>query len=133
MPTYGRFLLPRTLLIVVSNCTSVAYAPGAGCCRPSGTWTLSFLPYGAESLDRTPSMTEWICSGVEPSTSSSSLLPPGPWYAVTLRFSVRPSAVPAATPPPTCEPFGHFVSSACTCDWLHVFSALPLNESSLPR
>jgi hypothetical protein len=34
---------------------------------------------------------------------------------------------------PTFEPFGHFVSSAWTCDAEHVFSALPLNCSSLPR
>jgi hypothetical protein len=61
-----------------------------------------------------PSMTVWIGSGDAPSTSSSSLLPPGPLYAVTVRFSVRPSAVPAALPEPTFEPFGHFVSSVWT-------------------
>src|SRR4029079_2727478 len=133
MPTYGRFLLPRTRLIVVSNWTRVGYAPGAGCWRPSGTWTLSLLPYLPESFESRPSMTEWISSGVWPPTSSSSVLPPGPLWAVTVRFSVRPSAVPAATPWPTFEPLGHFASSAANCGAEHVFSALPLNESCLPR
>ncbi|TML06140.1 MAG: hypothetical protein E6G41_08525 [Actinobacteria bacterium] len=41
--------------------------------------------------------------------------------------------MPAALPEPTLEPFGHFVSSDCTWAAEHVFSALPLNESSLAR
>src|SRR3954447_17506103 len=78
-------------------------------------------------------MTSWIGSGEEPSTSSSSLLPPGPLYAVTVRFSVAPSATPTALPEPTFDPLAHFVSSDWTCEELQVFSALPWNTSSLPR
>ena len=44
----GRFLVPVPFTTVLKS-VSVAYAPGAGCCRFSGMATTSFLPNLPES------------------------------------------------------------------------------------
>src|SRR5262245_49535340 len=46
---------------------------------------------------------------------------------------MRPSATPVAEPPPTFEPFAHFVSSAWTCAREHDFRYLPPNLRLLSK
>src|ERR1700750_1473532 len=46
---------------------------------------------------------------------------------------MSPSATPVAEPPPTFEPFGHFVSSAWTCAREHDFRYLPPNFRLLSK